>query len=147
VGKNSTVDLTGNTTPVLKAAGKVNILADKILLDSGIELKDLIKASDIIQSPSQTLYRVMLAGAKQLTGQPGQETSVQLLLFNNGPTTDTYELSTTTSSGWQVGQLPPTVEVPGLDYVTLDLPVTLPSILGAENTMTITAQSQFDPTS
>ena len=119
VGKNSTVDLTGNTTPVLKAAGRVIIFADNIRLDNGVELKDLIEASDIIQKPSQTLYSVMLAGAKQLTGQPGQEARVQLLLFNNGPTADTYELHVDASSGWGIGQLPATVEVPGLDYVML----------------------------
>jgi hypothetical protein len=146
VGNNSIVDLRGNTKPVLKTAKQVKIFADQILTDEGIPLTSLIEAGEgIIQQPAKKLYAVTLTGASQVSGQPGETILISLILANNGPTADYYELSRTDTAGWPLGQLPPPVAVAGIDFVEVGLNVTLPPTPGAQDTITVTATSQQDP--
>jgi hypothetical protein len=147
VGKNSVVDLTKNTKTILKSANQVNIFADEIRTDTGVTLANLIEAGNgIMTKPSKILYQFTLAGASYLTGQPGETIVMRLTLINNGPTADTYRLTSSSSESWRMGQLPAVVEVAGLDTIEFGTEVTLPATLGAQNTITITATSLTDPT-
>jgi uncharacterized ubiquitin-like protein YukD len=146
VGKNSVIDLTGNTKRVLKAANQVKIFADDIRTDSGVTLADLLEAGNgIVQEPSKILYATTLVGPTQVNGQPGEVVPIRLTLINNGPAKDTYTLNVSDLSGWTFSPVTVAVEVPELDSVDIGITVTLPPTLGAENIITVLATSQADP--
>ncbi len=152
VGKGGIIDFRGSRGHILKADGWVYIFADTILLDPGMKLSDLIKSSPIDSSvgivvgPNKILYEVSLSVADQLFGKPQEVLPISLTLSNDGPETDTYQLSVTDTAGWVMSQLPSSLQLRGIDAVDLVLNVTLPDSLGAKNTVTITAISQSNPT-
>ncbi|NJO18531.1 MAG: hypothetical protein HC877_23215 [Thioploca sp.] len=146
VGKNSVVDLTGNTQRVLKAANQVKIFADDVRTNSGVALADLLEAgNEIVQEPSKILYATTLVGPTQVNGQPSEVIPIRLTLINNGPAKDTYTLNVSDLSGWTFSPVTAAVEVPELDSVDMEITVTLPPNLGAENIITVLATSQADP--
>jgi hypothetical protein len=67
------------------------------------------------------------------------------VLNNAGPEADTYTLSVSNADGWEVGNLPPTITLGGLEQESLNLEVTPPSAVGEIAPLTITAVSQADP--
>ncbi|NJO14636.1 MAG: choice-of-anchor D domain-containing protein [Thioploca sp.] len=146
VGEGGAIDMRGSANKFLKAAGKVIIFADDIILDENKTLDDLIEANDIIIGPSQILYDVSLTAPNTVSGEPNSILPIRLMLSNDGPEKDIYWLNLTDTAGWPLSQLPLTVEVEGLETIELVLNVTLPSTQGAKNTITITAISQSDPT-
>ncbi len=71
VGDGGTVDLRGNTSKVFKAGGKVAIYADNVLLDQGVQLEDIIQASEIVRGPNKIIYRVVL-NAQDVQGKANE---------------------------------------------------------------------------
>ncbi|BAP54903.1 receptor protein kinase-like protein [Thioploca ingrica] len=147
VGKDGIIDFRGSRGHILKANGHVYIFADTILLDTGMKLSDLIESSaGIVVGPNKILYEVSLSVADQLFGKPQEVLPISLTLSNDGPETDTYQLSVTDTAGWVMSQLPSSLQLRGIDAVDLVLNVTLADSLGAKNIITVTAISQSDPT-
>ncbi|MDM8562662.1 PKD domain-containing protein, partial [Candidatus Marithioploca araucensis] len=146
VGAGGVIDLRGNSSKVFKAGGKVEIHADTVLLDEGVQLEDLIEAEEIIVGHSKILYHAVLSGYQQVSGQPNTTVPISLTVYNGGPKEDTYTLSAVSASGWVVSGLPTTLPIEGLGQSELALNVTLPATPGATDTITVTATSQADPT-
>jgi hypothetical protein len=145
-GEGSLIDLSHNTAPVLQAAGQVNIFADEVLTEPQMTLDRLMIAGEgIVHEPGRILRDVVLSGATQLAGQPGETLSVYLTLANNGPVDDIYVLNRSDSAGWPMDPLPPAYEIAGLDVASLRFDVALPTTSGADNTLLVTAQSLTDP--
>lgn len=145
VGKDSIIDLRGNKVSILEAGGQVNLFADDILLDTGANLHQIIKAENIVVGPSKILYDVALLGAGKYSGEPGTTLSVPLTVVNNGPKADTYTLKVDNQKGWALSEIPSTVAVKELGIHELSFTVTLPNERGASNLITLTATSQGDP--
>ena len=143
VGDGGVVDLTGNTETIL-SANKVSIFSDAVVLDDGVSLEDVIDANEISTAPAKILKDVSLTGVSMVQGNPGDKVSVFVKLANNGPEKDTYALSATSAGGSTISQLPPTVEVDGLELIELVLDVTLPDTEDATDTITVMATSQAD---
>ncbi len=144
VGEGSVVNLSGNTVPVLQTDGEVKIYSDNILLDDGVQLSDVIKASKITVESAKILRAVSLTGANKLAGVPNTTLALRVNLANGGPTTDTYSLSVSDTAGWQLSAIEPSIEVEGIDSIDLALSITVPDALGTTNVVTVTATSQSD---
>jgi hypothetical protein len=144
VGNGGIVDLRNNNSKVFKAAAKVEIFADTILLDEGVMLQDLIDAPSIEVNPSKIIYHVALSGRKQIEAEANTNLPIEISISNVGPKEDTYTLGVSDSDDWAITGLPSTVTVEGLKRKSLILNVTLPSTMGAKDVITITATSQTD---
>jgi Leucine-rich repeat (LRR) protein len=145
VGEGGTINMKGSSGAILQAGGQVQIFADNIVLDENVLLSDLVQATNIVVGPSKILREVSLTGAGKLSAEPEVTFPVKLILSNNGPEADTYTLDVINPANWVLGgQLPSTIEVKELDTVELVLNVTLPTISGATNLITVTAISQAD---
>jgi subtilisin family serine protease len=146
VGNDGAIDLRGITGNVLKAGGEIKIFADKIWLDEGIELEEVMEATTIVVEPAKILYEVSVTGPGTLLGQPGETLPIKITVANSGPEVDTYTLSVSDSAGWSLGTLPATIMVEGLESSDLEFNVTLPSEVGEQDVITVTATSTADPT-
>jgi uncharacterized repeat protein (TIGR01451 family) len=142
-GEGGTVDLRGVNHKIFNAGESVEIFADQPLMDEGTTLNELADAPQVTVSEGKIPYRVALSAQSDLVGEPSATVSVSVKVNNSGPQTDTYAFNVTDSAGWTLGTLAKT-RVDGLDSKTLSLDVTLPSIPGAENVVTIAATSQAD---
>jgi len=144
VGNGGVIDLRGNNSKVFKAGGKVEIYADNVLLDQGVQLEDIIQASEIVEGPNKIIYRVTL-NAQDARGQANETVSVELNVSNAGPDEDSYNLSVVSEKGTAVDGLPSTVQVQGLGHKRLLLNITLPATAGVSDKVTIKATSHKDP--
>jgi alpha-tubulin suppressor-like RCC1 family protein len=146
VGANGVIDLSGNTSPIIKAAGKVHLLSDNIIsLGNEMTLDDLIEAGEIIRGRSEILHEVSLAASDQVMVQePGTTTTINLTIANNGPEADTYKLKVTNPKGWTLSALPATLEVDALSTIELTLDITFSETPSELNVITVTATSQND---
>jgi uncharacterized repeat protein (TIGR01451 family) len=145
VGKEGVIDLRGVSGKVFAAGAKLEVFADKILLDQGVTLEDLADAPEVIVKPSKILYNVELSHAENMVEEPGTTVPVNLTILNSGPMVDTYDINLSDSAGWEMGDLPSTVTVNGLRRSELTFDVTLPETRGEENMITVTVTSQGDP--
>ncbi|MEK8016223.1 MAG: vWA domain-containing protein, partial [Candidatus Parabeggiatoa sp.] len=143
IGKDGVIDLRGVSGKVFKAGTKLEIFADKILLDDGVTLADLADTPEIIVKPSKILYNVEASYPEHIVGEPGKVIPVTVTLNNAGPTEDTYTISTNNTAGWDLG-LPPKVQVNSMRRSELAFEITLPETRGEENVITLTATSQGD---
>ncbi|MEK8019221.1 MAG: M36 family metallopeptidase, partial [Candidatus Parabeggiatoa sp.] len=144
VGEGGVIDLRGIADNVLKAGVKVEIFADTVLLDEGVTLEDIIEAPSIEKRPSKILYEVAISGTSNIRGAPATTIPVDIRVLNSGPTTDTYTLTVNDSEEWQLGTLPDTITVEGLQLAKLELNVTTPKT-SVKNMITVVAISQSDP--
>ena len=144
VGAGGVIDLRGNSSKVFKAGGKVEIHADTVLLDEGVQLEDLIEAEEIIVGPSKILYHAVLSGYQQVSGQANTTVPINLTVYNGGPEVDTYTLAVSSENGWTINGLPSSISINGLGQSEVTLNVTLPA--DGNDTITVTATSQADPT-
>jgi len=145
VGRGGTIDLRGLKGKVFQAAEKVEFFADTILRDNDVTVQDLAQSAIVTVAPGKILYRVALSTQQQLIGKAGETLPIQLSVFNNGSSIDTYVLKAETSDGWQVGNLPGAVTIDGLSSVQLPIRIMLSSAPGDNGVITITATSQNDP--
>ncbi|OQW91437.1 MAG: hypothetical protein BWK78_04635, partial [Thiotrichaceae bacterium IS1] len=143
VGKNGVVDLTGNVAKTLQAGNTLQINADTVRLGDNVQIEDIAQAPVIDMQAAKIIYHVTLA-ATGSNGAPDSTVPVEINVTNGGPTSDTYTLTVTDVAGWQLGGLPDTLTVDGLQSAKVELNVTLPATLGQENTVTVTAVSQTD---
>ncbi len=144
VGNGGVIDLRGNNGKVFKAGGKVEIYADNVLLDQGVQLEDIIQASEIVEGPNKIIYRVILS-AQDVRGQANETVSVELNVSNAGPEEDSYNLSVVSEKGTTVDGLPSTVQVQGLGHKRLLLNLTLPVTASVSDKVTVKATSHKDP--
>ncbi|MDM8558132.1 PKD domain-containing protein [Candidatus Parabeggiatoa sp. HSG14] len=145
VGAGGTIDLTGVSGEVFKAAEKVEIFADNLLLEEGASLESLTNAPNVEIGPSKIIYDVTLSNRDFIVGQPDETIPVSIEIKNGSPANDTYTINVTDTAGWQLDNLPASIEVNGLRSSTLMLNVTLPNGVNEENVITVTATSQGDP--
>jgi len=145
VGEGGIIDLTGNTGPILSTTGQVTIFSDNILLDEGTELANVIQAENIVTESAKIIYDVSVTAPAQVVAEPGTTVSLTLTVANAGPEEDTYNLSVSDTSEWNLGISSEQITVGGFDVNELTLEVTLPANLGEANTVTVTAVSQADP--
>ncbi|MFK5970317.1 MAG: carboxypeptidase regulatory-like domain-containing protein [Candidatus Marithrix sp.] len=143
VGKGGVIDLRGVSSKVFKAAEKIEIFSDHILLDEGVTFADLADAPIINVEPAKILYRMALSGEQHIVGEAGTTVTINFSILNNGPTEDTYTLTLGNSAKWSTSNLPSTIKVDSLKKKSLSFDVTLPQESG-ENIFTITATSQSD---
>ncbi|BAP55783.1 hypothetical protein THII_1486 [Thioploca ingrica] len=147
VGKNSTIDLRGNTSQVFQAGGQFTVFTDTLLLDPGISLADLVDAKEgIVTHPSKILHQVILTGPSKTTGEPQATLPIELELINGGPEADTYNFTVSDSASWNLTTLPAALSVAGLGHETLPLNITLPAMAGEQDTITVAATSAAEPT-
>ncbi|GBC59640.1 hypothetical protein DENIS_0579 [Desulfonema ishimotonii] len=165
LGPGSTLDMRGLTEKAIQAEGKIQIFADKIITDNG-EITDvselaasgLLEAEEITLEAGKVRYEVILAGPKQIFGQPGETVTISFNVVNHSSVADTYTLTATDADGWSLGALTATdaedgslnpltgpVALDSLASQNLSLTVTLPSEEGAEDTVTVTARSVNHP--
>ncbi len=144
-GGGGTIDLRGLSERVFSAEEKLDIYADKILMDDGVTLDDLTDAPTVNILPGRTFYRVILSVDKRITGNPGTGVPVSLAVINSGSKTDTYKLSITDSAGWNMGNLPGTVTVDGFQTALVSFDIAFPEVSDETNIITITAVSQANP--
>ncbi len=146
VGNGGSIDLRGVSGKAFKAGGQFKVFSDKVLLDSGVTLENLVDAEEGIKTaPSKILRKVSLNAATQLLGLPNTTMLFELTLANVGPKADVYILSVQDSAGWDLSGLSSPITVKGLSSETLVLNLTLPSIIGSKNTITVNAVSQAEP--
>ena len=145
IGEGGVVNLTGNTGTILKSDGQLNVFADNIVLDEGMKLADIAKASEIVVGPSKILREVSVSMPSQLSAEPQSIMPIAVTVSNGGPEKDSFRLSVMDTAGWSLSGLPSTLELAGLATTTLELNVTLPATLGATNTLMVIASSQNDP--
>ncbi len=145
VGAGGVIDLRENWKKVFNAGGQVRIFSDSLLLEDGLSAEDVAEAEKGVETGSgRILYKTSLNAPAQISGQPGAEISVELMLVNAGPEKDTYMLSVENPAGWNIGDLPSSVELGGLEHKSLTLKVTPPSAAGETAPLTIRAVSQTD---
>ncbi|GBC59638.1 hypothetical protein DENIS_0577 [Desulfonema ishimotonii] len=144
-GNGGTIDFRGAIRTVFKAGEKIEILADedKILLDDGVTMEDLLDAPEIIRGPGQVIYHMNISSPPEISGEPGKTVKIPLKVMNHGPKQDTYTFTVSDSSGWILGQLAD-VTVDGISVKTMSLNVTLPAMRGEESIITVTAISKAD---
>jgi hypothetical protein len=145
-GKGGTVDLRGLSGKVFQAGVKIEIFADTILLDPGVNFEDLADAPDVVIGAAKILYRVALSADRSINGEPGTGVAVPVKLINIGPAIDTYALSVTNSEGWHTDGLPINITMGGLLTKVLNLNVNFPTDSSSGTTITVTATSLTDPT-
>jgi len=147
VGKDGIIDLRNNNgiSKIFKAGGKVEIYADNLLLDQGVQLEDLIQASEIVRGPNKIIYRVIL-NAQDVQGKAKETIPVELEVSNAGPKEDTYTLNVVSENGTTISGLPSSITVEGLKHKKLHLNTTLSENQGVTDILTVTATSQADPT-
>ncbi|RKZ74330.1 MAG: hypothetical protein DRR19_30190 [Candidatus Parabeggiatoa sp. nov. 1] len=147
VGNGGTIDLRNNngTSKIFNAGGKVEIYADNVLLDQGVQLEDLIQASEIVRGPNKIIYRVIL-NAQDVQGEAKETVPIELKVSNAGPKEDTYTLSVVSENGTTISGLPSSITVEGLKHKKLHLNTTLSENQGVTDLLTVTATSQADPT-
>jgi uncharacterized repeat protein (TIGR01451 family) len=140
-GEGGSIDLRGISGKIFKAAEKVEIFADNIQLDAGVDIRDLIEAPEVVIEKGKLIYHVQLSSDRQIVGEPNSTVTIPVKVFNASPKDDSYTFTVTDSAGWTLGTIAE-VAVKGLQYANVTLPVTLPSERAATNEITITATSK-----
>ena len=146
VGTGSTIDLRGNTQPILHAGDRVVIASDSILLTDGVALEDLVDAGSIEQGGAAVLADLSLFLRGASVGERALPISITLTLLNGAPIADTIQLIPALAKGWQLEGLPPSVTLQAIEGVDLALRLTPPSSAAPGETvpLTVTAVSQHD---
>ncbi len=140
-GEGGSIDLRGISGKIFKAAEKVEIFADNIQLDAGVDINDLIEAPEVVVEKGKLIYHVQLSSDRQIVGEPSSTVTIPINVFNASPKDDSYTFTVTDSEGWTLGTIAEVV-VKGLQQATVKLDVTLPSERAATNEITITATSK-----
>lgn len=128
---------------------KFDIFADLVNKCDGTDLNDLINGTDANQNESKQVRLAQLSVTNTrtpFTGVPGDKVPVELRLFNNGATTDSYILTTVSEADdWEFSPLTTPIEIEPNEPKDFSLNVTLANTQGVENTITVKATSQADP--
>jgi len=143
-GKGGSIDLRGVSSKVFNAGEKVEIFADEPMMDNGTTLEALASAPEVTVSEGKIIYSVAISGESQFIGEAGATLTIPLKVTNSGPKRDTYTFSISDSAGWQIGSLTSST-VDGLETRDISLSVTLATTPGAEDVITLTANSQAEP--
>jgi len=144
-GQGGTIDLRGLASEIFKADEKIELFVEQLLLDKGINLKDLMNSPDLVVSPGKTVNQVLWSGEHLITGKAGTLVSIPLTLINIASSTDTYTLSIKDSAGWNLGTFPSDITLEGFKAAKLTLDVVIPEEADKNDVITITAVSKKDP--
>jgi len=101
--------------------------------------------SQIVTKPAKILYDAALVAQADFKIGGGRELNIPLRLTNASPATDTYTITIKDQKGWKL-TLIKAVTLDKLTMKTLTLGGHVPTRPGERNIITITAQSQSDPT-
>ncbi len=145
VGKNGVIDLRGLNSVVFQAAEKVEIFADQVLLDEGVQLSNLINSPEIQVKPSKLLHFVDLQYPQQIKGDAGAVVPVTLTVLNNGSSKDTYKVEVSDSLGWLEFPIPTDIEINSLRRSDIDFNVRIPNSGYDKNIIQVKITSQSDP--
>jgi hypothetical protein len=130
-GPLGTLDLRGNPpgTPVISCPGPIELFADQILLDPGVQPTDLCGPGPVLMAPGQPLLDAGCLAAADSVGYPGLPGRASFIVSNLGNIGGPFELSVIDLSGWGHGPLPPVLwlngsgdDVDTLITVTVDIP-------------------------
>lgn len=144
-GSGGTLDLRGLKGKVFKASKKVEIYADGILVDSGVDVRSLIDAPEISINAGKIASFVSLTATSLVRGEPNETINVPVRVNNIGSKSDTYRFELVSSKGWTLGTLA-NVTLKGMGISTIKVPVTLPAQRGLFDEVKIVAISQTDST-
>ncbi|MDM8564021.1 SdrD B-like domain-containing protein [Candidatus Halobeggiatoa sp. HSG11] len=140
-GEGGIIDLRGISGKIFKANEKVEIFADNILLDDGVDIRDLIDAPEIVIGQGKVIYHVQLSSDQLIVDEPSSTVTIPIKVFNASPKDDSYTFTITDSNGWTLGTIAE-VAIKGLKSTNVNLNVTLPNERAATNEITITATSK-----
>lgn len=147
VGAGGTIDLSKAADKAFKAGEEIRIFTDNLILPEGKTLQDFMDAPKVTQAAGKTIYSATWTGeGAKLAGDPNTSVSLPLTLLNEGPTTGSYTFSIQDTLGWTLCSLPATMTLDSQAKTTLNCAVTLPATTEVDNTITVTATSQNDPT-
>jgi len=146
VGKGGTVDLRGVSAEVFNAPNKLSIFADNLLLDAGISVDMLTTATNVEVGASKIIYDVSLSTRNFILGQPNEVANIDIIIQNDSPAEDSYNITVTDTQGWVTQTIPQSIEVGELGRSVLRLSVVLPVGRGNETLITVTATSENDST-
>ncbi len=98
----STIDLTGNPagTPVIVCPGEIEIFADFILLDPGVNLEDLCGPGPVFSGWPQPFFEPACLSYGDTTGYPEFSGEVQFEVANMGNFADIFEFDWVDSLDW-----------------------------------------------
>jgi len=146
IGKEGVIDFRGSAANALKAAEKVEIFANSILLDEGVTLQQVVQTPNLITGPAKILYYASWSGTEHVVAEPGETVTMSMTLINGGPTEDSYTLTmTNVASEFNLKEVPTVVTIAGQAHAELNFEVTVPATRGAEDVITWVATSQNDP--
>jgi len=143
-GIGGSIDLRGVKGKVFKATKKVEIYADSIQTDAGVDVRSLIDAPEIIISTGRLASFVSMTGSSLVKGEPNTTISLPFRINNIGAKSDTYRFEVTISKGWILGTLAD-LTLNSMEVKTVNLPITLPAQRGLVDDLKIVATSQTDP--
>jgi uncharacterized repeat protein (TIGR01451 family) len=141
VGEGGTIDLRGVSPKAFKAVGKMEIYADNVLLDEGVQLSDLIDAQEIITGPNKIIYRVVLGSGQQVEGKAGETFTFEFTVYNGGPKDDTYTFGVEGELSSSITGLPTALTVSSFETKKVTLDVKLPSEAGLTDKVIVKAVS------
>ncbi len=146
VGSGGIIDLSENTSRILRADGQVRIYADEIRLDPGVPLFALV-GENVITGPAQVLHYVSVVADDVVNGQAGSIVPLRFRVLNTSPITDTFVLSQADSMGWSIGGLPYSITLGALSNQEITLDVTVPphAQSGDVDEVVLSAASQAHP--
>jgi hypothetical protein len=142
-GVGGVVDLRGVKGKVIKATKRVEIYADSILVDAGVDVRSLIDAPEIIIGGGRLASFVRMTSPSITTGEPSSTTNVPINIRNIGVKSDTYRFEVTTSKGWVLGTLA-NVTLNSAEVKTVNLSITLPAQRGLVDDLKVVVVSQTD---
>ncbi|MFK5970620.1 MAG: PKD domain-containing protein [Candidatus Marithrix sp.] len=140
-GEGGSLDLRGLSGKIFKATEKVEIFADTILLDDGVDINDLIEAPEIVIGQGKLIYHVQLNADQYVVGEPNSTITIPVRVFNASPKSDSYTFTVIDSADWVLGTIAE-VTVESLKSAEVNLNITLPSERATNNEITIIATSK-----
>lgn len=143
-GQGGVLNLTGIRGKVITATERVEIYADQIKLDTGVNIRDLIDAPNVVIEAGKVPYFVTIAASSLTIGQPGATVNIPVSIHNIGPKVDTFTFKVTDEHGWLLGTLAD-VTVSGYETKVVNLDVTLPTTRGAYNVVQVVGTSTTYP--
>jgi hypothetical protein len=151
-GVGGTVDFTGDFpgVPVISCPGPIQIFADNIILEPGVNIEDICGPGPVTVGPSQPIIDVATLCVGDTLGYPGYEGALRFLVTNMGTVADSFLVSVVDTEGWPYIMLDPVVYLdhinPSDTVVTVAFAVPPSAVVGSDtNHYELTVASMTDP--
>jgi len=147
------LDISGNINDIFVASEGVNIYSDLdniITNETRSNLKKKIAktfdAPEIIVSPSEILFEFkIIADSNNITGHKNELINNNIMFVNNSPYPDSFEITVKMDNSFNLEGLPDILNIDALSSIDIPITITLPSIVGEENKIIISADSITSP--